>query len=577
MQSTSKTKTRFLLLLSGILLGLSFPPFGICGGFCAFFALVPLLIALEDTSRLRNAFTRGYLAMFVLTLISTYWVGGWKGEGSVDPFLMIAGLALDFVHPVFLIVPILLYDITRRRFGRVAALIALPVYWIGFEYLHSTGDFSFPWLSLYNTQTYNRIFIQFIELTGSYGISLVVLLSNILFYSIIRFNFIAGKKFGAVDSVTGIKKYARAKLIAAVIALFIIPYTYGILEDNFFHYGGKTLAITIVQPNINPWDKWSAGTESITDSMERATRTAIKASTINADLVLWPETAITYPITLPWKQNDLRNLYRFIDEIGKPILTGIPDREEYLQGKDQIPSDAKKTSNPQLFHRDWNSAVLFGKDFSGRPYFERYHKQKLVPFGEKVPLVDDLPFLDNFFQWGVGISSWNTGEGYPLFRFAYKGQSITAPDSARLCTMICYESVYPSYVRAFVKQGAELITIITNDGWYGKSSGPIQHNQYAVLRAIENRRCVVRSANTGISSVIDTRGRIIDEKPLFESTSITARVPLLSEQTLYTKHGDYIAIPCEWVSGAMLLFFLVTWILRKSKSKMKGQDETIAN
>src|SRR5947208_10096568 len=130
MPGTSKSKNRLLLVLSGVLLGLSYPPFGIIGGFCAFFALIPLLMALENTTRLRNAFTRGYLGMFVLTLIATYWVGGWKGEGHVDTFLIIAGLALDFVHPIFLIIPILLYDAMRRRFGRFPALVALPVLWI---------------------------------------------------------------------------------------------------------------------------------------------------------------------------------------------------------------------------------------------------------------------------------------------------------------------------------------------------------------------------------------------------------------------------------------------------------------
>src|SRR5438105_331212 len=186
MQPVKKSKKRLLLILSGILLGLSYPPFGILGGFCAFFALVPMLIALEDTERLRNGFTRGYLAMFVWTLIATYWVGGWKGEGQVDPFLIVGGIALDFVHPIFLVVPILLYDATRRRFGRLAALIALPVYWIGFEYWHSTGYFAFPWLSLYNTQTYNTAFIQFIEFTGSFGLSLVILAINVLLYIAIR-------------------------------------------------------------------------------------------------------------------------------------------------------------------------------------------------------------------------------------------------------------------------------------------------------------------------------------------------------------------------------------------------------
>lgn len=566
MQGIYKSKTRVLLILSGILFGISFPPFGLFGGFAAFFALVPLLIALEDTTRLRNAFTRGYLAMFALTLIATYWVGGWKGEGSVDPFLMIAGIALDFIHPLFLIVPILLYDLTRRRFGGIAALIALPVYWIGFEYWHSTGDFAFPWLSLYNTQTYNTAYIQFIEFTGSYGLSLVILAINILLYIVIRFNVIFGKPIAAATTGTGIKKYARLKFISVIVLLIVLPYIYGVIKlSETSVKSGRSLTITIIQPNINPWDKWSTGTEAITDSMFRATRNALKESRLNSDLILWPETAITYPITLPWKKNDLRNLYRFVEEIGKPVLTGIPDREEYFKDRDFIPDDAKKTSDPMLFHREWNSAMLFGKDMSGNFYYERYHKQKLVPFGEKVPLVETLPFLGDLFQWGVGIGSWNHGEGFEIFKMPFKGRLVTAPDTAKICTMICYESVYPDYVREFVKRGAELLTVITNDGWYGKSSGPYQHNRFAILRAVENRRWVARSANTGISSVIDDRGRILEERPLFESASITKNIPLLSERTLYTTLGDFIAIPCMWVSGGMIAVFIVLRFVKRKK------------
>jgi apolipoprotein N-acyltransferase len=563
MQSISKSKRRLLLIASGTLLAVSYPPFGIIGGFCAFFALIPLLIALEDTVRLRNAFTRGYLGMFVLTMLATYWVGGWKGEGSVDPFLMIAGIALDFVHPIFLIVPILLYDITRRRFGRIPALIALPVYWIGFEYWHSTGDFAFPWLSLYNTQTYNTAYIQFIEFTGSYGLSLVILIINILLYIILRYNTVFGK---AISSASGVKKFVKIKLASEILTLLALPYIYGVVKLNEASpVAGRSITVTIIQPNINPWDKWSTGTDAITDSMERATRTAIKNSTIKSDLILWPETAITYPITLPWKKKDLENLYHFIDEIGKPILTGIPDREEYINGKDAVPDDAKKTSDPILFHRDWNSAMLFGKDPTGKFYYQRYHKQKLVPFGEAVPYVEELPFLGDLFQWSVGLGSWNHGQGYVFFTMPFKGQLMISPDTAKICTMICYESVYPSYVREFVKRGAEVISIITNDGWYGKSSGPYQHNRYATLRAVENQRWVVRSANTGISSVIDNKGRILEEKPLFESASITRNIPLLREQTLYTKLGDFIAIPCEWMSGGMIVLFVILHFTKKKK------------
>ncbi|HYM19706.1 MAG TPA: apolipoprotein N-acyltransferase [Candidatus Kapabacteria bacterium] len=558
-------RTRLLAILSGVLLALAFPPFGVIGGLGAFVALVPLLIALEDTKRLRDAFWTGYLAMFIWSLGATYWVGGWKGEGSVDPFLMAGGVALAVIHPLFLIIPVLVYDAVRRRFGRVIALIGLPIFWIGLEYWHSTGDLSFPWLNLYNTQTYNTAYIQFIELTGSFGLSLVILAINILLYAALRYNVVISKTAAAIIAATTIRKFARIKLLLIVLVLIILPYIHGLVKLRETEQPKRTLNVTIVQPNINPWDKWSTGTDVVTDSMFRSTRTAIAATSVKPDLILWPETAITFPITMRWQTNSLRGLYDFIHLIGSPILTGIPDREEYLKTTDAIPSDAKKTRDPNFFYREWNASILFFIDLDGRPAYQRYHKHKLVPFGEHVPYVDDLPFLGDWFQWGVGLGSWNEGEGYNVFRLPLAHTTVTAPDTAKLCSMICYESVYPSYVRKFVANGAELITIITNDGWYGKSSGPYQHNRFAILRAIENRRWIVRSANTGISSVIDDKGHIIEERPLFESASITRAIPLIDRQTLYATLGDFIAIPCEWGLCGMIVFLIGVRLIKRKQ------------
>jgi apolipoprotein N-acyltransferase len=131
---------------------------------------------------------------------------------------------------------------------------------------------------------------------------------------------------------------------------------------------------------------------------------------------------------------------------------------------------------------------------------------------------------------------------------------------------ICYESVYPSFLRHFVANGANLLAVITNDGWYGRSSGPYQHEQFAVLRAIENRRWIVRSANTGISCVIDDRGRYVKDLPLFVSGSITERVPLIERKTIYTQLGDFIAVPSMMYALIAFIYVFVSWLVnRRSK------------
>lgn len=562
---TANRSSYLLCILSGVLLALSFPPFGIIGGFAAFIGLVPLLVALENTDKLWDAAKRGYVAMFFWSIIATYWVGGWKGEGSVDPFLMFSGIALALVHPFFLFIPVLIYDTMRRRFGRIAALAAMPIFWIGFEYGHSLGDLSFPWLNLFNTQTYNLYYIQFIEITGSYGLSLVIVLINILLYIVLRYKLVFGDTLAKATNAIGLKKKIRMYGIGAVALLLLIPYIYGSIRvaDLDSEIDEKQLTVSVIQPNFNPWDKWSRSSRSVTDSMYNSSKRAIPKIGVNVDLLLWPETAITYPLTLQRTMYDLQDLYSFIDTFGVPILTGIPDREEYVVGRDSIPEDAKTSKNERLKYRDWNSAFLFYKEPSGNHNYQRYHKQKLVPFGEKVPFVDAIPLLGEIFKWGVGLGSWNAGDSYDVFTLPIESNRVTQPDTAFICAMICYESVYPDYVREFVDRGAELITIITNDGWYGKSSGPYQHNRYAILRAIENRRWVARSANTGISSIIDDRGNIVAETELFTSSSITKQISLKSEKTFYTKAGDFIAIPFYWVTLAAALFFIITGLRRK--------------
>jgi apolipoprotein N-acyltransferase len=193
--------------------------------------------------------------------------------------------------------------------------------------------------------------------------------------------------------------------------------------------------------------------------------------------------------------------------------------------------------------------------------------------------VQYFPFLGKWFQWGVGIGSWNYGEGYePLILPLQSKNSTPQPpplpeegefDTLRITPTICYESIYPSFVRNFVDNGANMLAVITNDGWYGRSSGPYQHEQFAVLRAIEDRRWIVRSANTGISTVIDDRGRFVKSLPLFTSGSITERVPLIERKTLYVRYGDFVAISAMWYSIVILIFGIIMRISGRSKKQQK--------
>ncbi len=545
-------RNRYLLAaLSGLLLGLAFPPTGLAGSLLAFIALVPLLIAVEGGTRLREAFKPAFLAMFVLGIVANYWVGGWKSIGEADPFLMVGGVLLALVHPFFLIVPWLLYDIVRRKFGRNAALYSLPIFYAGFEYAHSFGDLAYPWLNLYNTQTYNLAYDQFIEFTGPFLLTIIIVLVNVELYQL----FLSRLKS---QGRSGILRHALT-----LILLVALPYIYGFRAMDQHEESRASLRVTVVQPNVDPWAKWYTDYQRILDTNFHATMTALTAVHNSTDLILWPETAITFYITTPAKGYELDELYNFIRQIHHPVLTGFPDRKDYIVGQDSIPPDANPIGVDGIYYRSWNAAMLLYQGTDGQIHREVYHKQKLVPLGEHIPFVQYFPFLGKWFQWGVGIGSWNYGQGYePL------AMPVQSPDTLRITPTICYESIYPCFVRHFVDEGANMLAVITNDGWYGKSSGPYQHEQFAVLRAIENRRWVVRSANTGISTIIDDRGRYIKELPLFTSGSITERVPLIERKTLYVRLGDYIAIPATIYSAIVFLYAFGLWIgLRFKKAK----------
>lgn len=509
--------------------------------------------------------------MLILGLISNYWVGGWGGIGEVDPFLMMGGIILAIVHPFFLVVPILLYDVIRRRYGIKPALYALPVLWTGFEYWHSLGDLGYPWLNLYNTQTYNTAFVQFIEFTGSYGLSFLIVAINVLIYSLLR-----SRSKESVQDLSALVMSKRGKAIAgaALITAFLLPYIFGVIVMSETEKADGDLRITIIQPNINPWEKWAAGQEPIMDSNYNATIHALRKAghgSNHVDLVLWPETAIPFYITEDRNDDHMTKLHGFLNYTRTTLLTGFPQIEVFGAGT-TVPEDAKRSSEGGIPFRNYNAAMLLYKDANGYVQ-ENYYKQKLVPLGEKVPFVDVLPFLGDFIKWQVGIGSWNTGRGRDLQELPMRAVDSNASlqDTAKLWTMICYESVYPQFVREFVKEGAELLFVITNDGWYGKSSGPYQHNQFAMLRAIENRRWIARSANTGISAVIDDKGRFVQETDLFVSTSITHNFPLQNRITLYTLVGDWIAIPCMWVAGGFALFSIVQYYRTRPKKVKKSK------
>ncbi len=524
-----------LPVFSGILLGMAFPPFHL--GILAAFGLVPLLFAIEHS--LHNGkfhiFRVLYIAFFVMHGIANYWVGGWGN--NVDPFLEIACCALMLVHPLFLSVPMYAYVWVRKRAGLLPALALLPFLWTAFEYLHSIGDLGYPWLTLGNTQTYFTEAIQFIEYTGVYGASFVLLVQNVCLFLIIYH--LLGKA----------SQFKRELILpfAVLVASIVLPAWHGeyvFRENAFNHEAHKTFRTAVIQPNVDPWGKWN----SISDSaqianLERLSRTALPQK---PDVFIWPETAVPVYLTAPDRFMELAHLHAFVDSTGVPLITGFLDEKIYPDGQKNLPPPP-----PDATIVNGGHIAAYNADMLMEPHskaLQTYHKMELVPFAERTPFVSELPFLAHLIQWSVGLSGWSKGTDFNVFKVSHDS------NQAVIWPMICYESVYPSLVRGFVDSGATALAIITNDGWYGRSPGPVQHQQYAILRAIENRRAIARCANTGISCFIDKFGNVDNRTALFTETSIVGDMELNADKTFYTLYGDVLAWLCCLIGVAGLVW-----------------------
>jgi apolipoprotein N-acyltransferase len=544
-EKKERNSQRLLLIVSGILLGISFPPFPFPCQLFMFVALVPYFYVIEKKKTFAEINRATYLASFVFCLITIYWVGSW--QKGTDPYLMIAGGTLLFFNPLLFLIPSTLYYMARRSISFNFALIVFPLFWVTYEYLYMLTDISFPWLTLGSGLSHFIAFIQIADIIGAVGLSVIVIYINILFYK-------AFIKFRISD-----KSYVY--YFAGALIIFSAVLLYGYYRLSTFKVSKTEVRVGLVQPNIDPWVKWQSN--NLDESLHEYLTLSRDAINKGANFVLWPETALPVYLTTTRYIPEKDSIYNFIRSTSTYLLTGMPDIQFY-NSLQKIPSDAKYSREGDFYYSIYNGVLLFS------PYtmdIQRYGKMKLVPFGEKVPFSDQLPFLANLFKWGVGISGWNVGRDTTIFKFnilAKKDSSLEKYD-LKVNSLVCYESVYPYFVADFVKKGADLITVVTNDSWYGKSSGPYQHKEIAVLRAIENRKSVIRDANGGISCIIDPLGRTLMQSKLFTKTVLVGDVPIQEGETFFTKYPMIVPYVASYFSLIIVIFFVVTKIRKRLK------------
>ena len=505
---------------SGLLLAFSWTSIGVFP--LIFFAFLPLLMLEEKAEKGKSVFGYGFFTFLIFNLITTYWVWHATAVGSVVAFLL-NSLLMAFAFYVF-------HKIKRATKPRLGYL-AFIVCWLSFEYLHLNWDLSWPWLTLGNVFANVPSIVQWYEYTGVLGGSLWVLLVNILV--------VTAWNSGPVS-------YQKKKWIfPACVVLAPVLFSFYLGKTKYFINQKNTQEIVIIQPNIDPYtDKFNIGYEQqLTDFIALA-KTKL---TQNTALLIGPETALQEAI---W-ENKLEATYsvRVFRELQQQfpnlnILVGASTYKMFVHGE-QKTATARQIRNEQVFYDAYNSAVFIPD--SGQ--VQVYHKTKLVPGAEKTPypkLLDKLAGL----MLDLGGTSGSLGTKNKVRQFEVN-EMIIQP-------LICYESIYGD----LPKENANLIAIITNDGWWKNTAGYKQHFEYARLRGVEQRKMIIRSANTGISGVISPYGEVIVTTNWDEAICINTDVILNNEVTFYSMFGDYIGRLSVFVA---VILFIVAFVKGKLK------------
>jgi apolipoprotein N-acyltransferase len=456
-------------------------------------------------------------------------------------------------HPLFFMVPMLVYNFFCKKFKTGDALSLLPFIWISYEWLRCWGDLSYPWQSVGYTQIYNYYWVQSADLAGVWGVSFMVLFVNILLAKALLVNHKERKENPGKHllNMPGIKKYF---IVIAII--LVVPNIYGIIRVIQFNHGSLTseypsVRVALIQPNINPWRKWEHNAMTMIEK-HRHIQDSIQGKVQGIDLAIWSETAITYVGHNFNFMHDFSYLSGWVDQTKANLMTGFADFYVYKPDEEYPPMAKVMGPDSSAHYSSFNSALLLQP---GSSDYQVFHKMKLTPFSEKFPYMEVLAFAKSLFEWNVGISSWTPGKKQVNLKFA-KGR-----DSVVIAPVICIESIYPYFVREFVNLGANMIAVITNDGWFDYTYGPEQHYLIAAMRAIENRRYVARVGNTGITGFIKPDGTTLNSMPQYTQGAIYADVPLLDSITPYYIFGDFSAI----LSTVLIIITLIYAFLHKRK------------
>ena len=569
-----KLRLILLSLASGLLLPLAWPERG-CPALL-FIGFIPLLRMEDLISTNRDRFNRFSVFFYsnpgflLWNLLTTWWIVNSTGEGAILAVVlnsMFMSIILSFFHG------------TKRRLNSMpAAYLALICFWIMFEYLHLNWDLNWPWLNLGNGFSSYYRWVQWYEYTGAFGGTVWVLAANIMIFSLLKGEKRKAKSENKVEISEKRKaksekedanfgKSIESRLIqkfhlslfafrfSIISLLILLPILFSYVMYYSYHEKSRPVNTVILQPNIDPYsEQYVLPPIQVVGRIVKLAGPAIDSGT---NILVTPESALQQEM---WENN-----METFESIGlvRNIISKYPNLNIIVGGStyyafkpgEKIPHTARKFTKENAWYNRYNAAIMVNR----YPALQLYHKSKLTPGVEVLPSYNGFKWLEKYaIDLGGIVGSLGTDSVRRVFNV------VNMPPVA-VC--ICYESIFGEFFSEFVRNGAEVMCIITNDGWWGNTAGHRQHFAFAHLRAIETRRSILRSANTGISAWIDQRGDAHEQTKYWVPAVIKARVNANDKITFYTRHGDYIAKWMSWLGGLLYIGSLLVWITKKRIKK----------
>lgn len=494
-------------------------------------------------------FRYSFFAFLIFNFSTTYWIS----------YASIIAIVIPVFEATLMSVVFQIYHYTTKNLQyKKGKYLFLIFFWILFETIQLHWDLNFPWLNLGNTFACYPILVQWYSVLGVEGGSVWILLSNITLYLLIRK--IPCLAIPHLNLTTNNKRLFKNNqelvfaLIVVCLPILLSCYLWFSYKDTNTN---KQASIVVIQPNLDPYQEQYSLSPS--DVVKRIETLATPLMDDSVDYVVCPESCIQ---EYAWEDqlnnvNSINSLRLFSNKYKKAEFIAGMSSERMLE-KGVITDASRKYENGQdQYYESCNISLDINRD-TLNPHCQIYHKSILTAGVEKMPFKKYMPFVEKLaLDFGGTIGSLGIDSTAVAFHSQSKDITVGTP--------ICYESVDGNYVREFVKNGANVLFVITNDGWWGNTAGYKHHFAFSALRAIENRRYIARSANTGYSGFFSPRGQTLMKTPYWQEKAIKMSVPLLNNQTFFTKYGDIIMKPFSFIAVLIFIYTITQNIINKKK------------